>query len=129
MKAINKSAEIIMDMLIKDIPRNKSILIDNTNGVFMPIIVKNIGEIEEGNLFSVNQCYEENGGVVPYPKMIFLKKDDGKYYPIYFKIINLERYSVLIKDNRISAVSAEKQQDDAIFAEKWLKSIKSEQFL
>lgn len=50
--------------------------IDNTNGVFMPVVVERIGS----NRFSVAHYYEQNGDLVPDPDLEFVT-NDGAWFP------------------------------------------------
>lgn len=129
MKAINKSAKKVMDKLTKNVSKSKSIVIDNTNGVFMPVHVEFIGEIKEGPLFSVAHYYKQNDDLIADPEMVFLKAADENYYPIYFKDFLNSKYSVIIKNNRIKSFYPKEQKYHAVFAGKWLKNIKNQQGL
>ena len=55
--------------------------IDNARGIFMPVIVEQVGR----NQISIAHYYEQNGDLMADPEIVFLKKEYSygtEYYPI-----------------------------------------------
>jgi len=134
MKAINKQAKKVMDVLIEgvDIDADDSKKIDNTKGTFMPVHIEYVTNCELGAIYSVAHYYEQNGDLMRDPDMEFLKGGDGEYYPISFW-----QDSPIVRDEPVEwGEGGEIERCDDLkqiamisFANRWMKNIKQQQGL
>lgn len=122
MKAINQKSQKVLEKLISKMVDGYA-KINNSEGVFMPVVIENIGD----GFFSVAHYYKQNGDLVPDPEMIFWKGNDGKFYPTYFKNIFGEQETVLFENGKPSAIFQRLQSEQATFANQWLANIKEQQ--
>ena len=133
MKAINKQAKKVMDVLIEgvDIDADDSKKIDNTKGTFMPVHIEYVTNCEFGAIYSVAHYYEQNGDLMRDPDMEFIKGGDGEYYPISFwqdaPLVRDE--TVLWKTGEITGWMGKEQAKLVPFANTWMKNIKDQQGL
>ena len=134
MRAISKTAEKTMDILtsgLRQVEDHKKI--DNAPGAFMPVHVELIGTMGEGYLFSVAHYWEHpSGDLMADPEMVFLRGEEGRYYPTYFKQDGgpfVEQRSVHFKDGRASEINLDTQADQVDFAEMWMRNIREQQQL
>lgn len=124
MKAINKKAQKVLETLISKMEGGYA-KIDNADGVFMPVIVEDIGD----GWISVAHYRNVNGDLCPDPEMVFWKAPDGRYYPTYFKDFIFERESVFFEGDKPVRIFERMQHDQATFAGMWLQNIKQQQRL
>ena len=133
MKAINKKAKKVMDMLIEglDYETYDHKEIDNTKGTFMPVHIERIGKCNLGPIYSIAHYHKQNGDMMRDPDMEFIKGGDGEYYPISFwQDAPLKRDEVVVwKDGEITGWMGKEQAALATFANIWLKNIKEQQGL
>lgn len=135
MKAISKQAQKVMDVLTANIGEAEgeviSRKIDNTNGVFMPVHVEFLKTCALGRIFSVAYYFKQNEDFIRVPDMVFIKGEDGKYYPISFwhdaPLIRDE--AVEWEGDKIKGVQTKLQAKLVTLANKWLKNIKGQQGL
>ena len=134
MKAINKQAKKVMDLLIEgvDIEASDSKKIDNTKGTFMTVHVECVGNSNLGMIYSVAHYYTQNGDLMRDPDMEFIKGGDGEFYPISFW-----QDAPLVRDEPVNwadsgdIVSYNEQRQAALvsFANMWMRNIKEQQGL
>ena len=133
MKAINKQAKKVMDLLIKgvDIDANDSKKIDNTKGAFMTVHIECVGKCNLGEIYSVAHYYEQNGDLMRDPDMEFIKGGDGEYYPISFwqDAPTIRDEPVKWKDGDIVSYNAQRQAALVTFSNMWMRNIKDQQGL
>lgn len=129
---INKQAKSVMNKLTLDLNEpgdHKEI--DNASGAFMSVHVEHIGTCNLGHIFSVAHYYEQNGDLMKDPDMVFLRGEDGEYYPTEFQQDNLCIYqrAVEFEGGTIKGFSPKLQKDMSVFAGTWMKNIKAQQGL
>ena len=132
MKAINKKAKKVMDMLTEHIGEgNGHKKIDNTKGAFMTVHVEYITRCSLGPIYSIAHYYEQNGDLMRDPDIQFIKGGDGEYYPISFW-----QDSPLIRDEAaawkggiVVGYNEKRQAELVTFANTWMKNIKEQQGL
>ena len=133
MKAINRQARKVMDLLVEGVVNGASDhkTIDHTKGAFMAVHVEFIGSCSLGVIHSVAHYYKQNGDLMRDPDMEFIKGADGEFYPISFW-----QDSPLVRDEPIDwevgeivGVNEKRQAALATFANKWMKNIKDQQGL
>ena len=133
MKAINKQAKKVMDLLIKDvdIDADDSKKIDNTKGAFMTVHIECVGKCNLGEIYSVAHYYEQNGDLMRDPDMEFIKGGDGEYYPISFwqDAPTIRDEPVKWKDGDIVSYNAQRQAALVTFSNMWMRNIKEQQGL
>lgn len=122
MKAISQKAQKVLEKLIASMQDGYA-KIDNSNGVFMPVVVEAIGD----DFYSVAHYYKQNGDLIPDPEMVFWKGDDGKFYPTCFRTFFWEKESVLFEEGKPAKICLSLQRDQATFASKWMTNIKEQQ--
>ena len=133
MKAINKKAKKVMDVLTESINEisDSTKKIDNTKGAFLSVHVECFGKCNLGLLYSISHHYTQNGDLMCDPDMDFIKGGDGEYYPISFwqdaPIIRDE--PVTWKDGEVIAFDPKRQAALATFANTWMRNIKEQQGL
>ena len=129
---INGQAKLVMDKLSRglDAPGDNRV-INNAPGSFMAVHVEHIGECPLGPLFSVAHYYEQQGDLMKDPDMVFIKGQDGQYYPIEFQQDNLGLYQCAVQwdDGQIKGVNLKLQRDLARFACQWMRNIREQQGL
>jgi len=64
------------------------------------------------------------------PEMTFLKAEDGRYYPMSFKMdgFGIYREGIIWDDGEPRYINAREQRDEAIFSGDWMQNIKWQQF-
>jgi len=129
MKPLNKSANAVMRKLVDGIDENNSYKkIDNSNTIFMPVVVEWIGKNRIGDVFSIAHYYEQNGDLMRDPEMTFWRGGDGNFYPVTFRQDHLGIYEESIYQTETSYMIRKKTQSDhAHFANMWMKNIKYQQ--
>lgn len=133
MKAINKQAKKVMDLLTAELhaDTNDHKKIDHTKGVFMAVHVEFIGSCSLGVIYSIAHYFTQNGDLMRDPDMEFIKGEDGEYYPTSFwQDSPFVRDEPLVwKDGDIVSYSEQLQALLARFANMWMKNIKEQQGL
>ena len=71
----------VMDTLTAGMSVSDHKKIDNAEGTFMALHVECIGQCNLGPLFSLTHYYEQAGDLMRDPEMIFIRAEDGGYYP------------------------------------------------
>jgi len=92
---VNKQARRVLAKLthgLEDPKDHKEF--DNSPGAFMAAYVENIGYFNMGKLFSIAHYYEQNGDLMKEPDMVFIKGQDGEYYPMDFQQDNIGMYQL-----------------------------------
>ena len=136
MRSINRNAQKIMDKLTVGIgPGRRHRKIDNASGVFMAVVVEDIGSAQFGltigTLFSVAHYYTQNGDPMRDPEMVFFRGPGGEYFPTMFQQDNAGIYQTCVKWAGKDIVSyLPRLQDDQVeFANMWMKNIQKQQKL
>ncbi len=136
MRAINRTAQEIMDKLTRDIgPGCRHRKIDNAGGVFMAVVVEDIGGAQLGQaigtLFSVAHYYTQNGDPMRDPEMVFFRGPGGKYFPTMFQQDSAGIYQECVgwAGEKIITYFPELQDDQVEFANMWMKNICEQQEL
>ena len=133
MQAINQKAKAVMDRLTSGITEENSYTrIDNNkpeSGI-MAVIVEWVGDCKLGDIFSIAHYYEQNSDLMSDPEMTFLKAQDGRYYPLSYKLDSLGVYreGVIWEDGEPSKINVREQRDEATFTGTWMENIKFLQF-
>lgn len=139
MKALNKTAIKIMIKLTDGLTsENSHKKIDNTDGVFMPVVVEWIGNIENtgsGDIYSVAHYGEQNGDLMRDPEMTFWEGNDldgnRAFYPISYRndYMGTDQESALFSDGKLTGYRVRMQADQTSFANTWMKNIRHQQGL
>jgi hypothetical protein len=105
--------------------------IDNAEDVFMALHVEYIGECNLGPIFSLSYYYTQHGDLMRDPEMLFIKAEDGGYYPveIWQDAVNSHGVGVQIENGDAVSIDETEQADMTMFAEVWLKNIWEQQGL
>ena len=133
MRAINKKAQAVMNRLTAGInSENSHTRIDNNkpNSGIMPVVVEWVGNCKLGDVFSIAHYYVQEGDLMADPEMTFLHGEDGRYYPMSWKMdgLGVYREGVRWADGEPKYVDYREQKDEAIFAGTWMENIKFLQF-
>ena len=133
MKKLNPTACRILDRLTQGLTRpGHHRKIDNAPGFFMAAHVERIGECRQGPLFSVAHYYEQNGDLMKDPDMVFIRGQDGDYYPIEFQQDNIGFYGCAVKfdeHGEITHYHPAEQAEMAGFANHWMLNLLIQQQL
>lgn len=132
MKAINKQAKKVMDVLTADVDKiGNHREINNTKETFMPVHVECIDRCNYGLLYSIAHYYNQNGDYICDPDMVFIKAEtDGNYYPVSFEQGGvIRREAVIIKNEKVQAFWEKEQRDQVAFANTWMRNIQEQQGL
>jgi len=128
---VSNPAKKVMDQLTQGLEApGAHRKIDNSPG-FMAVHIENVGSCELGPMFSVAHYYEQNGDLMKDPDMVFIRSQDGDYYPIEFQQDNLALYQCAVEfdQGEIRRVNNKLQNDLANFANSWMKNIREQQGL
>jgi len=128
---ISNPAKKVMDKLTQGLEATGAHKkIDNSPG-FMAVHIENVGSCELGYMFSVAHYYEQNGDLMKDPDMVFIKSQDGDYYPVEFQQDNLGLYQCAVEwdGNKVKGFTPKLQKDLAKFAATWMRNIKDQQKL
>ncbi|MEA2077973.1 MAG: hypothetical protein U9O95_08150 [Candidatus Marinimicrobia bacterium] len=132
MRAINKNAKKVMDALTAKCEHLGDHDKFHTEGPFMDVVVECIDGCDFGPMFSVAHYYEQNGDLMRDPEMCFVKGGDGEYYPYYYRLdgLGIERFALTFDyEGNIEGIRKSEQGEQAVFAGKWMMSIKRQQGL
>lgn len=101
--------------------------IDNTNGVFMPLVVERLTE----DRYSMSHYYEQNGDLVPDPDMEIWRDENGIFYPVALQQ-NTGHYSRAIEfgaDGKPSGFAPTVQRELVQFMTMWARNLRAQQGL
>jgi len=134
MRAINAAAAAILKRILLIGNDEACFKIDNTKGLFMPVVVEHLGDIHikgfgQASQYSIAHYFEQNGDLMADPEMCFLAQN-GIFYPYYFKQdggIPVEQISMMF-ENGIHG-NWKLQKDHTEFMQFWLNNIKEQQKL
>ncbi|MBS9767819.1 MAG: hypothetical protein KGV44_09820 [Flavobacteriaceae bacterium] len=135
MKTLNKTAtKIFLQLVEKAKANNDYIKIDNTKGVFMPLSVEKIDEIDDYECFSLAHYGQQNGDLMADPEMCFLlaqNETDSIVIPYSFRndYMGVDRMDILIENNKLKGIRHKAVADNVTFANMWLNNIKNQQNL
>jgi hypothetical protein len=126
---LSPQGEAVMDTLTAGLTVSDHTKLDNAEGVFMALHVECIGRCNLGHIFSLAHYYEQHGDLMRDPEMLFIKAEDGGYYPaeIWQDAVNSHNVGVLIEDGLAVSIDETEQADMTVFAEVWLKNIRVQQ--
>ena len=129
MKAINKKARKVMDVLTEGIDKiGDHKKIDNAEGTFMPVVIECIGQCNYGLLYSIAHYHSQGGDLICNPDMVFIKAKD--YYPVSFEMGGqIYKEAVVIKEDKVIGYQSTEQKDQVEFANAWMKNIADQQNL
>jgi hypothetical protein len=128
---LSAQATAVMDTLTAGMSVSDHKKLNNAEGTFMALHVECIGECNLGHIFSLAHYYEQHGDLMRDPEMLFIKAEDGGYYPveIWQDAVNSHNVGVLIEDDLAVSIDETEQADMTMFAEVWLKNIWEQQGL
>jgi hypothetical protein len=128
---LSPQATAVMDRLTAGMSVSDHKKIDNAEDVFMALHVECIGECNLGHIFSLAHYYKQHGDLMRDPEMLFIKAEDGGYYPaeIWQDAVNSHGVGVLIEDDMAVSIDELEQADMTVFAEVRLKNIRVQQGL
>ncbi|HNP94263.1 MAG TPA: hypothetical protein PKJ63_01495 [Cyclobacteriaceae bacterium] len=125
-------ARILHDLLALS---NGPVIIDNSNGLFLPVHVTRKPSIPElpGLIFSVAHHQYLNRHLLLDPYMEFLMDIDGNVSPLMLEQQGLTQIYVKIlkfdTNNRFVEIDLNRQAEIILFANMWLSNIASQQKL
>jgi len=137
---LNQKAAAIMDKLTDGLvkPGDNATFdyhnyTEHWDGGIMAAHVEHIGYFEGARgypLFSVAHYYKQNGDMMRDPDMVFMKHDNGGFYPTSFEQSNMGLYqeSLYYKDGCMM-LAPRMQRDHKDFANQWMINIKQQQGL
>jgi len=128
---ISNQAKKVMDQLTQGLEAPGAHKEIANSPAFMAVHVENIGSCELGPMFSVAHYYEQNGDLMKDPDMVFIKSQEGDYYPIEFQQDNLGIYQRAVEweGGKVKSFIPKLQQDLAKFAATWMRNIKDQREL
>ena len=133
LRKVNKEARAVLDKLTFGLIEPGAYRKIDNNPPFMPVNVSFLWSIDQGDIYSISHTYIQNGDVMNDPEMEFLRslEEPHEYYPLSYRQDGLGIYqpSVIIEDGSIKGYRKALQRDQAVFAGKWMKNIKSQQGL
>jgi len=133
-KPVNKRGCAVLDILTSGLNSVEDSREINNNGMdsgIMAVNVECIGEVEGlGLLYSVAHYHAQFGDLMRDPAMIFIRLQNGRYYPTEYRQDNVGIYQVSIEfeDGRM-IIRPKMQRDHAVFAGSWMQNIKGQQRL
>lgn len=136
MKTLNKTATKIFLKLVEMAKNNEDnyIKIDNTAGVFMPLLVEKVGNIEDYECFSLAHYGEQNGDLMADPEMCFLlaqNEQNAIVIPCSFRndYMGINRENILVENGKLKGIRHKAVVGNVKFANMWLVNIKNQQSL
>jgi hypothetical protein len=137
MKALSKPAASVFNRIIEGLDGVGSHKkIDNSASAFMALCVEVIDEWAEGKIVSLAHYYEQNGDLMKDPDMTFLVSNgkkflDGAIIPTSFEMSNPPTYqpSLFYDEQGRLMVRNKAQEDQAKFANTWMRNIKEQQHI
>jgi hypothetical protein len=135
MKFLSKHSSGIFRKLIAAMDGKDHLKLDNSNSVFMPIIIERLHELPDPlnghkvTVYSLSHYYEQNGDLVPDPDMTFAVTDEV-IIPLTYQ--NTYRYdeAIQIQPSPDPWLVKHHLYNSLIsFANMWLKNIKEQQNL
>lgn len=134
MKKVNKKATKVLEKM-RSMMTGDHLKISN-NETFMPVVIEKVGAITLGTrcceLLSVAHYGEQNGDLMRDPEIVFIRDQDGSYYPESITQDYIGRYqSVVSYDDQGRAVrfNPRAQRDIAEFTGMWMENIRHQQGL
>ena len=126
---LSAQTEAVMNTLTEGMSVGSYKKIDNAEDVFMALHVECIGKCNLGPIFSLSYYYTQHGDLMRDPEMLFIKAEDGGYYPveIWQDAVNSHSVGVEIEDGNAISIDETEQADMTVFAEVWLKNIREQQ--
>ena len=131
MKPVNKAGCKVLDTLtdgLNNVCDHRKI--DNGGPGIMSVSVENIGETDIGPQFSIAHYYKQNGDLMKDPEMVFIRCNDGKYYPSEFYqdgVLQIAEVSLRFENGKLTGINKKAQSLQAIFAGGWMENIKYQQ--
>jgi hypothetical protein len=126
---LSPQATAVMDTLTEGMSVGSYKKIDSAEDVFMALHVEYIGECNLGLIFSLSYYYTQHGDLMRDPEMLFIKAEDGGYYPaeIWQDAVNSHGVGIQIENDLAVSIDETEQADLTLFAEVWLKNIRVQQ--
>lgn len=128
---VTTQAKCVLDKLTQDLNEPGDHREISNSPSFMSVHVEHVGTCDLGPMFSIAHYYEQNGDLMKYPDMVFIRDQAGEYYPFEFQQDNLGVYQCAVKfsEGKVEGVNLRMQRDMASFAGDWMKNIKHQQGL
>ena len=116
---LSPQGEAVMDTLTEGMSVSDHKKLDNAEGTFMAVHVECIGRCNLGHVFSLAHYYEQQGDLMRDPEMLFIKAEDGGYYPseLWQDAVNSHSVGLLIEDGKAVSIDETEQADLTVFAE------------
>lgn len=121
-----KAAEILRGLLAM-----QTTMIDNSDGVYMPVHIEIIDRTEQYNHISLAHYGRQNGDAMRDPEMLFaLHKETQQFIPYYYRndYCGIEQTSVKWSEDGI-ALNSRLQAEHTTFANQWLRNIAAQQHI
>lgn len=132
-RMLNQTATKILQALIDQMGSSTHLKIDNTNGLYMSVVVESLGEFPSGTLYSVAHYGEQNGDLMRDPDMEFLCVGSGAekaFVPVSFRNDYLPIHQVAMEFNDDGTVKGYRRKltDKLVeFANGWMQNIADQQ--
>ena len=125
MRKVSQKAKAVMDLLTKNITNLGDHDKFSAPG-FMDVCIEAVDKCNLGAIISIAHYYEQQGDLMADPEMLFIRAEDGDYYPFYYRQdgLGIEQNSVIIDDGKVTGIKSSLQRDHAIFAGQWMANIK-----
>ena len=128
MKALNKTATKTFDDILNNyLGSKRHMVIDKTNGSFMPLSVERLYSNDVGTFYSFCHYFKQNGDLCQDPEMLFIKTNHGPVVPAMFQQYPGIYQESVFQDDGKWKYSKKMQSDHTSFANTWLKNIKNQQ--
>ncbi|WP_062052970.1 DUF6908 domain-containing protein [Aquimarina longa] len=133
MKIINRTATKTFLKLVALAKANKGYTkIDNNAGLYMPLSVEKIDEIEGYELYSLAHYGKQMGDLMADPEMCFLlaqNENDAIVIPYSFRndYLGICTTDILFENGKIRGVRKKAIAKNVAFANTWLETIKQQQ--
>jgi hypothetical protein len=133
MKAMSKQGAKVLDKLADGLGEFCARTVDNTNGIFMPVHVENLGPCPMGTMVSIAHYYEQNGDLVPDPEGVFIRAVDGTWWPMHLQqcmgnFTEAIRFEESVAEPFKTLVNHKAGNELASFGNMWMKNIWAQQY-
>jgi len=125
---LNKASEAIFNKLIAQLDEYGHIKIDNSDGLYMPIVVERLAENKHGIIYSLAHYGKQNGDAMRDPDMTFLVRQGG-IMPMSYQQDYLGVYeeSSEIGEDGYLRYKPKLLNQHVKFANMWLRNIQAQQ--
>lgn len=135
MQYLNEASVHVFQKLVNLMGEESHLKLDNSNGIFMPVVIEKIADFEFKGFktvqYSIAHYFEQNGDLVPDPDITFfvLKDRPEMIFPASYQ--DQHKYDVIIWQDDDDVWKYNPLLGDSMvsFCNVWLKNIKRQQNL